>query len=591
MKDYLILGKLLILKNVITPDILDAAIKKDKLSDVKRPIDQILISDFNVDREKIYTEIAKLYAIQKVEINADQLSDQEIDNIKDLLEKLPKELYEKAIESKIIPFKILPKRNNALAIIASNPRDTLGKEIANVLNFNRYEILYCPFSHIEGLIKRLNQDDNEYLKILEKTDEIDINAIEESTKEDEEALIDQEINKGALVYLFEAALIEGVKNKVSDIHIVPSSNTSIDIRFRIDGKLHLWKKKENINPQAFLAVVKDRSKNVDRFKIDTAQDGYIQRDIDGHTIRFRVSILPIVAKQNEKHYESIVIRILDDRNVIKDLVKLGLLPQAKIDFVNAITKPQGLIIITGPTGSGKSTTLLATLYNIITPEKNILTVEDPVEYVIEGARQIKISNNLNFDQAIRAILRHDPDVVMVGEIRDKASAEIAIKLANTGHLTLSTLHTNDAPSAVGRLYKMGVETFLIANAINIIVAQRLVRALCQDCKTKVTEDEIEYYERYGVPGELIKAGKIYKPVGCEKCRGTGYKGRRGIHEALYFTKELRRIILNSKEDINEDEIRELAVKNGMLSLRQSAIELVKRGDTSLEEAIASSTAD
>ena len=194
----------------------------------------------------------------------------------------------------------------------------------------------------------------------------------------------------------------------------------------------------------------------------------------------------MVGTELRSKFESVVIRILDDRKVITDLNKLGLTGYARTAFDAAIRKPQGMVILTGPTGSGKSTTLVAALYQVIDPTVNVLTVEDPVEYVIKGARQLKISHKMNFEQAIRAILRHDPDIVLVGEMRDKETAEVAIKLANTGHLTFSTLHTNDAPSAVSRLYKMGIEPFLIAYAINIIVAQRLIRRLCPECKRRVT---------------------------------------------------------------------------------------------------------
>ena len=209
-------------------------------------------------------------------------------------------------------------------------------------------------------------------------------------------------------------------------------------------------------------------------------------------------------------------------------------------FNQAIAKPQGIVILTGPTGSGKSTTLIAALHQVIDPTVNVLTVEDPVEYIIRGARQLRISPKMNFDQAIRGILRHDPDIVLVGEMRDKATAEIAVKLANTGHLTFSTLHTNDAPSAVARLYKMGVEPFLIAYAINIIVAQRLVRTFCKQCKRPLEKNQIDrdVYLKFGFTEEDLEQCTIYEAAGCDKCNG-GYKGRAAIHEALYFTREIR----------------------------------------------------
>jgi len=249
-----------------------------------------------------------------------------------------------------------------------------------------------------------------------------------------------------------------------------------------------------------------------------------------------------------------------------------------------------MVIITGPTGSGKSTTLIAALAYIMRPEINVLTVEDPVEYVVEGARQLKINPKMDFELALRSVLRHDPDVVMVGEIRDRESGEIAIKLANTGHLTFATLHTNDAPSAVSRMFKMGIETFLIAYAINIIIAQRLVRILCPVCKAPVKDLDPALPLRLGFTEEEIKDVTFYKPVGCEHCRN-GYKGRAAIHEALFFSKDIRRIIFTAKGDIDEEAVKNQAVADGMLTLRAAARERAKLGMTSLEEVAAVTAED
>jgi type IV pilus assembly protein PilB len=341
-------------------------------------------------------------------------------------------------------------------------------------------------------------------------------------------------------------------------------------------------------PEAVLAVVKDRTKNVDRFEREASQDGFIQRVVDGHQLRFRVSIMPIVTTEFQHKFESVVIRVLDDRKVITDLEKLGLQGPARNLFYKAIAKPQGIIILTGPTGSGKSTTLIAALYQVIDPTVNVLTIEEPVEYIIKGARQLKIGPKMGFEQAIRGILRHDPDIVLVGEMRDKITAETAIKLANTGHLVFSTLHTNDAPSAVARLYKMGIEPFLIAYAINIIVAQRLVRTLCKICKEPVEGSELADMLKFGFSKDELHAHTFYKAVGCEKCNG-GYKGRAAIHEALYFTKQIKTLILNAGEKVDENKLRDQASKDGMWTLRRSGMERMMEGSTSLEEIISSTT--
>ncbi|MBW6516354.1 MAG: GspE/PulE family protein [Candidatus Cloacimonetes bacterium] len=590
MNDNQLVAKLLKLKNIISEDIYNAVITKTNTLGNKSKVEEILIDEYHIDRDAVYTEIAKIYAIPKTTVNIENMTAGDIEEARELIFSLPKDIKEEVFQKRIIPYKIQKKKNESLIILSSIPTDNFTRTLANALKIKRFDVYYCPWDKIDKLISHISSKEEEkYLEDMLDKSESELEIPDQTLEDESEDLIEQEINKGALVYLFEAALIDGVKSQVSDVHVIPFNHTSVDIRFRQDGRLRLWKRKEGINPQSFLSVVKDRSSNVDRFKVDEAQDGFIQREIEGHTIRFRVSILPIVSREHSRHYESIVIRILDDRNVIDNIDKLGFLPRARQDFEEAVTKPQGLVIVTGPTGSGKSTTLLAALYHVITPEKNILTVEDPVEYVIKGARQIKISPKLDFNWAIRSILRHDPDIVMVGEMRDKETAEVAIKLANTGHLTFSTLHTNDAPSAISRLYKMEIETFLLAYAINIIVAQRLVRKLCKHCKRVVGADKHQYLMRNGITEEELQAGKVFEVVGCEKCRTTGYSGRVAIHEVILFTKEIRQAIVSAKTDINEDLIREIAKGQGMLSLREAGIELVRQGMTTIEEVIYTTT--
>ena len=310
--------------------------------------------------------------------------------------------------------------------------------------------------------------------------------------------------------------------------------------------------------------------------------------MDLSSATWTVSIMPIASSNQDIDSESVVIRVLDDRKVITDLDKLGLGPRALDRFEHAINQPNGMVILTGPTGSGKSTTLVAALHRVIGPEENVLTIEDPVEYIIEGARQVKLSDKLRLKDALRSILRHDPDTVMVGEMRDKETAELAIKLANTGHLTFSTLHTNDAPSAVSRLYKMDIEPFLIAYAINLVVAQRLIRTLCPNCKRKVRSPDAVKLRQLGFSDEEIRTGAFYtaRDSGCPQCGGTGYDGRRAIAEALYLTQPIRHMIVEAEGVVDEGAIREHAEQeDGMRSLQASAREAILNGETSVAEMI------
>lgn len=583
------IGYLLLKKGIIDEKILSEAlkVKNDDATKQKRNLAQILVQEFGFDHDTIFREVAVLYAFKELNIKVEDLSEERINEIRRIMSSRGDEIKAAMMEHHVIPY-AFDRMREKLVLAAVDPTDRFLTKIAYDLNAKKYEINYLRKRDYEKIINVISPPENEFLKSLEEShEELQIER-EESLNEEE---LDAEINKSALVNLVEAALVEGVRKGASDIHFVPKSATRTDILFRIDGNLQVWHVQEGTLPEAVISVVKDRSKGLDRFEREKAQDGFIQREIDKHLIRFRVSVLPMVGTELKNKFESVVIRILDDRKVIKDLSKLGLVGYAKEAFEKAINQPQGMVILTGPTGSGKSTTLIAALYQVIDPTVNVLTVEDPVEYVIEGARQLKIGHRMNFEQAIRAILRHDPDIVLVGEMRDKETAETAIKLANTGHLTFSTLHTNDASSAVSRLYKMGIEPFLIAYAINIIVAQRLIRKLCEKCKRKVTNLDPEVFKKAGLDIDEWKNYEIYEAVGCEACNHSGYKGRMAIHEALYFTPQIRQLIVKSGEEVNEEVIRQQAKADGTLSLRESGFEKVKAGLTSIQEVIASTSED
>ncbi len=564
------------------------AVKEKEQGGAQRSIAQILVADFNVDHDAVYSEIAKIYAFKELDLTDGVMDERRISYIKQLLEGLTNEQKREVAEAKALPLRYDENVPEKLIIIAADPTHKAIPRIAYYFKARKYEVYYVRLNHLLPHIEALLRGENTFLESI-KDVEAEIDSAEFENNVDEDAL-DREINKSMLINFFEGCLVEGTRMGTSDIHIVPKGPRATDFRFRVDGKLQLWQCLEGPRPEAVIAVVKDRSRNVDRFERDRAQDGFIQRVVDNCVIRFRVSIIPIVGQEFSLRYESIVIRILDDRKVIKDISKIGFQPKALEWFNEAIRRPQGLIILTGPTGSGKSTTLVAALYAVVTPQVNVLTVEDPVEYVIHGARQIKIASKLSFEQAIRAILRHDPDIVMVGEMRDKITAETAIKMANTGHLVFSTLHTNDAPAAVTRLFKMGIETFLIAYAINLVVAQRLIRRLCNNCKRKMENIDVPEAKSLGFTEEEIENVPMYEPVGCPKCNG-GYKGRAGIHEALNFSKAIRRTIFESGENINEELIRQTAISEGMLTLRASARERVKEGVSDFHEVVAVTMAD
>ncbi|MBX2820274.1 MAG: GspE/PulE family protein [Rhodothermaceae bacterium] len=555
---------------------------------LKEALWRILVDLNGVDKDAIYEEAARIYAFPIADVEGKL----DAKFVRSVLETLTEENRDLLLSLHLVPYESETEDMSGgvkLAFITHDPMRAEVRRVMKELKLDRFDLYYAPQSDVISIINEAFPRKNEYMeRLTEDPMAFDLGmSYEDADLIDEDAL-EAEISRSSLINLFEATLVEAVRQGASDVHIYPNAKKKVEIHFRVDGRLTLWHTEHKVHPEALLAVIKDNAMNVDRFERDAAQDGYIQRWIDDVLIRFRVSVLPIANISHEIRSESIVIRVLDDRKVIRDLRKLGLLDEAMEKFEQAISQPHGMVILTGPTGSGKSTTLVAALHQVITGEVNVLTVEDPVEYIIPGVRQIKLNYKLELENALRAILRHDPDVVMVGEMRDRKTAELAIKLANTGHLTFSTLHTNDAPSAISRLYKMGIEPFLIAYAINLIVAQRLIRLLCTNCKQPELDPDPIMLEKLGFTKEEISSNTIYVPgkdPQCPVCKGVGYKGRRAVSEALYFSREVRHMIVEADKMIDEGAIKDQAVKEGMMTLRDSAREIVKLGQTSVREMI------
>ncbi|TDI76511.1 MAG: type II/IV secretion system protein [Bacteroidetes bacterium] len=560
-----------------------------RMQNIRVPLWRLLTMDQSLDSDDIFVEAASVYAFKEVEIEEKEA----LAFIEACKEDFDDSTWDNMVELFVLPVSREPGKNtpdSKWTFATHDPTRPEVHQLIQSLNLRRFEIMYLPQSMVGILISESFANVNQYLEKLEDAPAV-FDMGMEFTSDDElvdgEAL-DAEINRSRLINLFEAALVEAVTRGASDLHIYPNADGHVEIHMRIDGDLEQWHLEDNIRPEAFLSVVKDNSTNVDRFDRDSAQDGFIQRWVDGTLIRFRVSILPIASAKQEIHAESIVIRILDDRKVLTDLSKIGLNDVAMARFDMAIRQPNGMVILTGPTGSGKSTTLVAALYQVVTPKVNVLTVEDPVEYLMRGIRQIKLSHKLDLEGALRAILRHDPDIVMVGEMRDQQTAELAIKLANTGHLTFTTLHTNDAPSAVSRLFKMGVEPFLIAYAINLVVAQRLIRKLCDECKEPENAPDEDTLRHLGFTEEELSQGQLYKAgddAACPVCKGAGFKGRRALAETLLFTARIRNIIMESNDSVDEDGLRAAAVEDGMMTLTECGRSVAMEGETTIEEVL------
>ena len=411
--------------------------------------------------------------------------------------------------------------------------------------------------------------------------EADVETVQREDDEIDLQSMSRSADAAPVIKLTNVLLVDSLKRGASDIHIEPYEK-EFRVRFRIDGVLY--------NVMALPMKLKDplTSRVKIMAKLDIAekrlpQDGRIKikmkvedrsRDLD-----FRVSCLPTLWG------EKIVMRLLDKAKLMLDMTKLGFESHSLDRFKNAISKPYGIVLVTGPTGSGKTNTLYSALSSLNKPDTNIMTAEDPVEFNLPGINQVQIRDNigLNFAAVLRSFLRQDPNIILVGEIRDYETAEIAVKAALTGHLVLSTLHTNDAPSTVSRLVNMGIEPFLVGTAVNLIQAQRLIRRVCASCKTDITADvPAQTLSEIGFTPEMIGSFKVYKGRGCGACNGTGYKGRIGLYEVMEISEGIRDLVMVGATAV---EIKRKAREEGMLTLRESGLEKIRAGVTTIEEVL------
>jgi len=410
-------------------------------------------------------------------------------------------------------------------------------------------------------------DRTEDVEVVEDNEEIDLSTLSRISED------------APVVRLVNVLLVDALRRGASDIHIEPYEK-ELRIRFRIDGVLYDVMRPPLKMRDALISRVKIMAK-LDISEKRLPQDGRIKIkvkvDARSRELDFRVSTLPTLFG------EKVVLRLLDKENLMLDMTKLGFEPESLVKFQRNISKPYGMVLVTGPTGSGKTNTLYSALQSLNTIQTNIMTAEDPVEFNLMGVNQVQMKEQigLNFAAALRAFLRQDPNIILVGEIRDFETAEIAIKAALTGHLVLSTLHTNDAPSTISRLMNMGIEPFLVATSVNLIQAQRLIRRVCKDCKRE-NPTPPEALIEVGFSAEDARALKTFKGKGCSTCNNTGYKGRIGLYEVMEVNDDIRELILIGASSL---ELRKKAIEDGMITLRESGLQKVRAGVTTLEEVV------
>jgi type IV pilus assembly protein PilB len=559
------LGDLMVKEKVITPEQLSQASKVQKETNCR--LGSALVKLGFLSDEDVTNFLSRQYGVPAI-----NLSYFEIDPA--VVKLIP---FETAKRYQILP---LSRVGASLTIAMVDPTNVFAMDdIKFMTGFNIEPVVASESSINEGIEKAYGTNNQEELEtVMQSMTDLDAD-VELQSEEQEMELADLEraADEAPIVKLVNLVLTDAVKRGASDIHMEPYEK-EFRVRFRIDGVLQSIMTPPLKLKDAITSRVKIMSK-LDISEKRLPQDGRImlKMNIGGRKkqLDFRVSTLPTLWG------EKIVMRLLDKENLRLDMTKLGFEPESLVKFEKAILKPYGMVLVTGPTGSGKTNTLYSSIARLNQPDTNIMTAEDPVEFQLQGVNQVQMKEQigLNFAAALRAFLRQDPNIILVGEIRDFETAEIAIKAALTGHLVLSTLHTNGAPETITRLMNMGIEPFLVATSVHLICAQRLVRRICKDC-AEVMEVPYQTLIEEGYSPEEAKTVKIQKGKGCATCNNTGYKGRTGLYEVMEVDEEIKELVLVGASAV---ELKKKAIERGMFTLRRSGLIKVALGMTTLEE--------
>ncbi|SKA17237.1 type IV pilus assembly protein PilB [Trichlorobacter thiogenes] len=562
------LGDILVKNNIITSEQLTAALQEQKMSGGQSKLGSILVKQGLVKEPDLVSFLSRQYGVPTI-----CLADYDIDPA--VIKIIPPEVVQK--------YNLIPvnRAGSTLIVAVSDPSNLFAIEDIKFMTSYNVEMVVTGESDIKGAIDKyydqsasladvMDNLDMEDLELVDTEEEVDVSSLERATED------------APVVKLVNLILMDAIKKKASDIHIEPYEKT-FRVRYRIDGVLYEVMKPPMKLKNAITSRIKIMAE-LDIAERRLPQDGRIKIKLGGgRDMDYRVSCLPTLFG------EKIVLRLLDKSNLQTDLTKLGYEPEALAHFKREIHKPFGMVLVTGPTGSGKTVSLYSALAELNKVTENISTAEDPVEFNFAGINQVQMHEDigLNFAAALRSFLRQDPDIIMIGEIRDFETAEIAVKAALTGHLVLSTLHTNDAPATINRLLNMGIEPFLVASAVNLITAQRLARRVCSECKEK-EEIPVQALIDAGVPSDEASEYTCYRGRGCPNCNNTGYKGRVGFYQVMPMLEPIRELILNGA---NTAEIKRESMRLGIKTMRQSGLTKVKEGVTSLEEVLRVTVSD
>jgi len=522
-----------------------------------------------MDESELTEFVASQYGVPSI-----SLDDFEVDP--EVVQLIPEDV---AIKHNVVP---VNRAGSTLILATADPSNIFALDDIKFLTGYNIQPVVASEDAIKRSIEKYYDQSSGLDEVMAGFDDSDIDVVQDDDDLDAAAL-GKEAEEAPVVKLVNLVLTDAIKRSASDIHIEPYER-QFRVRYRIDGVLYEVMKPPQKLKNAITSRIKIMS-DLDIAERRLPQDGRIKLKLGrGREMDFRVSVLPTLFG------EKIVMRLLDKSNLQLDMTKLGFEQQQLGVFKESIHQPYGMVLVTGPTGSGKTTTLYSALSELNQTTENLSTAEDPVEFNLSGINQVQMHEDigLNFAAALRSFLRQDPDIIMVGEIRDFETAEIAVKAALTGHMVLSTLHTNDAPSTINRLLNMGIEPFLVASSVNCIVAQRLARRVCEECKEPDPEVTVEDMVAAGMSHEEAEKVAPLKGAGCGLCSNTGFKGRVAVYEVMRVTEELKEFILNGASTI---ELKREAIRGGMVTLRRGALNKMNEGTTTLSEVYRVSTAD
>jgi type II secretion system protein E len=523
-----------------------------------KSLEESVLSADGVSEEALLRFLATSFDIPYIDLEKNPPS-------KEILASFPARLL---VRHRILP---LEERDGVTVVVASQVSDTGALDELRLVCGRDLSLALAPSAEIDRCLKRMLGVGADTLQTLNAEAAGDVQVID--SDQDDDVDLANAAQDASIIKFVNQVLTEAIELRATDVHIEPFEN-QLRLRNRIDGVLQETNVPGSI--RRYHAAIVSRLKILSHLDIAEKrlpQDGRIKLKIAGREIDVRVSIIPMI------HGEAVVLRILDRGDAALGTEHVGMSAHDRAHFDRILDMPHGIVLVTGPTGSGKTTTLYAALSKINDVERKIITVEDPVEYQLRGVNQIQVNtkSGLTFGAGLRAILRHDPDVVLVGEIRDRETAEIAVQASLTGHLVFSTLHTNDAPGAATRLIDMGIEPYLVASSLEVVVAQRLVRVICKECKQEVPESETALIRAEF--GDLVPP-VLYRGAGCRNCQGTGYRGRQGIFEMMAVSNEVRSMIL---ERAPSHHLRQVAIREGMISLRTDGWRIVRDGRTTVDE--------